>query len=110
MALNKSGVVYEPHDYARRQLTSEELADIVGNAPPASFVNPRSPAFRRLGISHDDLEDEMAIEIMGANNVLVRRPVVVHGDQRIIGLDADAYERLARQQQESGSGEARADG
>ena len=110
MALNQSGVVYEPHDYARRLLTSEELADIVGNAPPATFVNPRSPAFRRLGISHDDLEDEMAIEIMGANNVLVRRPVVVHGDQRIIGLDADAYERLARQQQESGSGEARADG
>ena len=108
MALNQAGVVYEPHDYARRQLTSEELADIVGNAPPASFVNPRSPAFRRLGISHDDLADEVAIDIMGVNNLLVRRPIVVHGDQRIIGFDADAYTRLARQQLESESGEARA--
>ena len=97
--MDRAGVVYEPHDYARRPLTAEELADIVGNARPASFVNPRSPAFRRLGVSHPDLEDASALEIMRENNVVVRRPIVVHGDQRIIGLDADAYERLARHQQ-----------
>ena len=32
------------------------------------------------------------------NNVVVRRPIVVHGDKRIVGLDVDAFERLAREQ------------
>ena len=96
--MDRAGVVYEPYDYARRPLTPEELADIVGSGRASSFLNPRSPAFRKLGIAHQDLDDESAIEIMRQNNVVVRRPIVVHGDQRIIGLDADAYERLARAQ------------
>lgn len=98
MALDEASVDYEPHDYARRPLTPEELADIVGGGSAAAFVNPRSPAFRKLGIPHQDLDEESAIRIMGENNVVVRRPVVVHGDERIIGLDVDAFERLAREQ------------
>lgn len=93
-------MAYEPHDYARRPLTPEELADIVGTGRAASFVNPRSPAFRKLGISHQALDDESAIEVMHENNVIVRRPIVVHGDERIIGLDVGAFERLAREQGE----------
>ena len=98
MALDGAGVAYEPHDYARRPLTPEELADIVGSGSAAAFVNPRSPAFRKLGISHQDLDDASATRIMYENNVVVRRPVVVHGDERIIGLDVEAFERLAREQ------------
>ena len=93
--------MYEPRDYARRPLTPEELADIVGGGSAAAFVNPRSPAFRKLGISHPDLDDESANRIMHENNVVVRRPIVVHGDERIIGLDMDAFERLARAQASS---------
>ena len=93
--------MYGPRDYARRPLTPEELADIVGGGSAAAFVNPRSPAFRKLGISHPDLDDESANRIMHENNVVVRRPIVVHGDERIIGLDVDAFERLARAQASS---------
>jgi len=96
--LDGAGVEYEPHDYARRALTTEELADIVGSGSAVSFVNPRSPAFRKLGIAHQDLDDESALRIMQDNNVVVRRPIVVHGEERIIGLDLDAFERLARAQ------------
>ena len=96
--MDQAGVEYEPRDYARRPLTPEELADIVGGGSAAAFVNPRSPAFRKLGISHQDLDEESATRIMHENNVVVRRPIVVHGDERIIGLDADAFERLAREQ------------
>ena len=93
--------MYEPHDYARRPLNPEELADIVGGGSAAAFVNPRSPAFRKLGIAHQDLDDESASRIMHENNVVVRRPIVVHGHERIIGLDAGAFERLAREQASS---------
>ena len=96
--MDGAGVAYEPHDYARRPLTPEELADIVGSGAAATFVNPRSPAFRKLGIAHQDLDDESALRIMRENNVVVRRPIVVHGEERIIGLDVDAFERLARAQ------------
>lgn len=96
--MDGAGVEYEPHDYARRPLTPEELADIVGSGSAVSFVNPRSPGFRKLGIAHQDLDDESALRIIQENNVVVRRPIVVHGDERIIGLDADAFERLARAQ------------
>ncbi len=96
--MDRAGVEYEPRDYARRPLTPEELADIVGSGAAASFVNPRSPAFRKLGIAHQDLDDESALRIMDENNVVVRRPIVVHGEERIIGLDVDAFERLARAQ------------
>ena len=98
MALDRAGVAYEPHDYARRPLTDEELADIVGSGQAVTYVNPRSPGFRKLGISHQDLDEESAVAIMHENNVIVRRPIVVHGDQRIVGLDVDGYERLARVQ------------
>lgn len=96
--MDGAGVEYEPHDYARRALTTEELADIVGSRSAVSFVNPRSPAFRKLGVAHQDLDDESALRIMQDNNVVVRRPIVVHGEERIIGLDVDAFERLARAQ------------
>ena len=99
--MDGAGVVYEPRDYARRPLTPEELADIVGSGSAAAFVNPRSPAFRKLGISHQDLDGESATRIMRENNVVVRRPIVVHGDERIIGLDVEAFDRLAREQASS---------
>ena len=96
--MDRAGVEYEPRDYARRPLTPEDLADIVGSGSAAAFVNPRSPAFRKLGIAHQDLDDESALRVMDENNVVVRRPIVVRGEERIIGLDVDAFERLARAQ------------
>ncbi len=101
--MNQADVVYEPVDYARRPLTREQLDDIMGGAPPPSFVNARSPSFRNAGIVHEDLSDDQSLEFMLENNASIRRPVVADGDMRIVGFDAQAYEALAQQQKARGS-------
>ena len=101
--MNQAGVTYDPVDYARRPLTRAELDDIMGDEAPASVISQRSPSLRKLGIAHEDLGDEQAIEIMRENNAVIRRPVIVRGDRRIRGFDREAYEQLAREQQASGA-------
>ena len=91
-------MVYEPHDYSSRELTREELDDMLMGMPAKSLVNPRSPTFRRLGITYGDLTDTQAVGIMLEHNVVIHRPVVRYRGERIVGHDTQAYEGLAREQ------------
>lgn len=90
-------MAYEQHDYASRPLTRSELDDILMDTAPQELVSSRSPTFRRLGIPYEELTAEQAIELMLEHNTIVRRPVVRWGKKRIVGLDPDAYEALAKE-------------
>ncbi len=85
----------ERRDYARRALTSDELRELVGPQSPRNLVNPRSPAFRKLGLEIADISEDQALAIMLQDNAIIRRPVIVRGAERIVGFDQVAYAQLA---------------
>jgi len=55
------------------------------------FVSRRSPVFKTRALPASKRE---AIDLMIEQPNLIRRPILVDGDDIVFGFDKDAYERL----------------
>lgn len=58
------------------------------------LLSTRSRRYRELGLAERDLTDEELVDLLAAEPGLWRRPVVVRGDQVVVGYDAAGLEEL----------------
>ena len=67
---------------------------LAGDGHPRDLINPASRAFRALDLALDQISDERAIDLMMSDNSILRRPILLMGDRRIMGFDAEEYRKL----------------
>ena len=79
----------DERDYAKNALTAAELRDLFAGRDPRDFLNPRSPAFKAMGLAGKTLSPENAIALMVKEPNLIKRPIVVAGKEMIAGFDRD---------------------
>ncbi|HXE81257.1 MAG TPA: ArsC/Spx/MgsR family protein [Vicinamibacterales bacterium] len=91
-------------EYLRRRGVDVEERDI-NKTPPAraflerhidakrflDFVSRRSPVFRQRPLPTSKRE---AIDLMVAQPNLIKRPILINGDNVVFGFDRDAYAKL----------------
>jgi len=82
-------VELDERDYAKNALTAAELRDLFAGRDPRDFLNPRSPAFKAMGLAGKTLSPENAIALMVKEPNLIKRPIVVAGKEMIAGFDRD---------------------
>lgn len=58
------------------------------------LLSTRSRRYRELGLAERDLTDEELVDLLAAEPGLWRRPVVVRGDQVVVGYDAAGLEEI----------------
>ena len=80
-------------DYYKTPLTSEELEQLLP-ADPTPMLGTKSPKYKELGLKERKLKKAEAIDLMVADNNLLKRPILVHTKGTIIGFDAVTYENL----------------
>lgn len=80
-------------DYWKQPLTSVEL-DTLLPRDPTPFLGNKSPKFKELGLKDRRLDKAEAVALMVEDNNLLKRPILVHGKDVIIGLDEAAYRTL----------------
>jgi regulatory protein spx len=76
-------------DYARVPLSAAELKDLFAGRDPRDFLNPRSPAFKAMGLPGKSLTVEQAFALMVKEPNLIKRPIVVADKQMIAGFDRE---------------------
>ena len=90
------GAELESRDLDKQALSEQELGELIGARDYKPFLNPRNELYRERNMAGKTPSRAEAIRLMSKNPNLVRRPVVVRGEQIILGLDEAAYRRLLK--------------
>ena len=83
-------------DLDKQPLSEKELNDLIGARDYKLFLNPRNELYRERNMAEETPSREEAIRLMSKNPNLIKRPVVVRGDQIVLGLDVTAYMKLLK--------------
>ena len=90
------GAELESRDLDKQPLSEKELNDLIGDRDYKLFLNPRNELYRERNMARKTPSREEAIRLMSKNPNLIKRPVVVRGDQIVLGLDVTAYMKLLK--------------
>lgn len=90
------GIELDERDYARAPLNAAELKDLFAGRDPRDFLNPRSPAFKAMGLAGKSLTAAQALALMAKEPNLIKRPIVITGKEIIAGFDRDRLRAALR--------------
>jgi arsenate reductase-like glutaredoxin family protein len=90
------GAELESRDLDKQPFSEEELDELIGARDYQSFLNPRNELYRERNMATKTPSRAKAIKLMSSNPNLIKRPVVVRGDQIVLGLDETAYRNLLK--------------
>jgi Spx/MgsR family transcriptional regulator len=93
--LDEQHVTYERRDYFRDRFSREELARILESAglAPRDVLSKRAQAYKEL-VGDRELSDKQLLELMIVEPTLLRRPLVISGQDAVIGFDRVGLERM----------------
>ena len=83
------GAELDERDYAKVPLSASELKELFAGRDPRDFLNPRSPAFKTMGLAGKSLTQEQAFALMAKEPNLIKRPIVVAGKEMVAGFDRE---------------------
>ena len=94
--LQEAGVELEVVEYLNDPPTVEELSQILAalQMEPTDLMRTGEAVYKELGLNAKALSREEAIEIMVQNPVLIQRPIVVKGEQAVIGRPSENIRAL----------------
>jgi arsenate reductase (glutaredoxin) len=93
---NLGGLELDERDYAKAPFTADELRAIFKDRDPRDYLNPRSPAYKALGLAGKSLTADDAIALMLRDSNLLKRPLLIAGKEIITGFDRDRFASLAK--------------
>ena len=86
--LSQKGVPHRERELFKEPMTADEIRGLLRGRPVSDVFATRSPTFKKLGLSDQQLDDEARLRLMTEYPQLIRRPLVTVGDELIVGLDA----------------------
>lgn len=92
--LQSLSVPFEERDMSRRPLSAAEIDALIGSRDVAPFLNPRNELYRERKMKAQPPSRHEAVSLMAENPNLIRRPLLLSGDEIVYGFDPDAYRRL----------------
>jgi arsenate reductase-like glutaredoxin family protein len=86
----------ESRDLDKERLTEAELEELIGGRDYKEFLNSRNELYRERNMKEHPPSRAEAIKLMAKAPNLIRRPIVIHGAEMILGFDEEAYRRLLK--------------
>lgn len=90
------GAELESRDLDKKRLSEAELDALIGARDYKQFLNARNELYRAKNMSEKPPSRAEAIKLMAKTPNLIRRPVVIRGDQIVLGFDEEAYKKLLK--------------
>lgn len=87
--LADAGHVVEPRDLLTAPWTADSLRAFFGDLPVSQWFNRAAPAVKNGEIDPDAVSAEQALALMLERPLLIRRPLMQVGEQRMCGFEAD---------------------
>jgi Spx/MgsR family transcriptional regulator len=92
--LEKLGAELELRNLDTQTLSEAELDELIGDRDHRKFLNTRNEMYRTRNMKDNPPGRAEAIKLMAKNPNLIRRPVVIRGEEIVLGHDEDAFRRL----------------
>ena len=93
--LSQAGVELIERDFFADPFTLDELKDMIGARSASDFFSWRSPSFRKMGLSRDEMTEDQMLDLMVGEPRLIRRPLIhTHDGDLIVGTDKKAMSAL----------------
>ncbi len=94
--LDERAAPYVFHDYKAEGVTADRLKDWAAKVGWEKLVNRAGTTFRKLpDVAKTDLDEAKAIALMVANPSLIKRPVLIRGDEILVGFKPEDYAGMA---------------
>jgi arsenate reductase (glutaredoxin) len=93
---NLGGVELDERDYAKAPFSADELRAIFKDCDPRDYLNPRSPAYKAMGLAGKSLTRDDAIALLLRDSNLLKRPIVIAGKEIVTGFDRQRLLALAQ--------------
>jgi nitrogenase-associated protein len=92
--LRSKGLEVEVRDLLDEPWTRESLLPFFGSRPVAEWFNTAAPAIKYGDLDPHRQTREQALELMLAQPLLIRRPLIRFGEQFMVGFDLVALNAL----------------
>lgn len=96
--LEEQGVEFKRRDYFRDRFTRDELESLLQRAglTPRDVLSTRSRAYQQLDLANLDPGDDELLDLMIAEPTLLKRPIVISGDQHVVGFSKPQLDALVQ--------------
>jgi Spx/MgsR family transcriptional regulator len=94
--LRDLGVQLQERDLGKEPLSEAELQALIGNAEVTDFLNTRSASYRAHGFKHQPPTKTQAIQLMVQDPNLIKRPIIVKGNVKVVGFDEAKLHAIMR--------------
>ena len=84
----------ERRDLENHRLSEAELDALIGDRDYLRFLNPRNELYRSKNMKEKPPARAQAIAMMAKVPNLIRRPVVIRGNQLVLGFDEEEFKKL----------------
>jgi Spx/MgsR family transcriptional regulator len=92
--LERLGVELELRNLDTERLNETELDKLMGKRDHRKFLNTRNELYRSRRMKDKPPGRAEAIKLMAKNPNLIRRPVVIRGEEIVLGHDEDAFRKM----------------
>ena len=89
--LRELGADVDERDMSKNPLSAEEVRSLIGDRDLIPFLNPKNEQYREQGMKKNPPSKEEAISLMAANANLIKRPLLVDGDNIVFGANEEVY-------------------
>lgn len=90
------GTELDRRDLDKERLDEAELDKLIGTRDYRQFLNPRSELYRAKNMKEKPPTRLEAIKLIAKVPNLIRRPVVIRGDQIVLGFDEESFKKLLK--------------
>lgn len=92
--LRSSGCTLIERNLLEHGLDADALRSFMGDTKVTDWFNPAAPAIKNGEIVPETLDEEAALELLMGNPILIRRPLMVIGSEKLCGFDADKVSQV----------------
>lgn len=91
-------IKFDERDFFKSPFTRDELSRLLARSrlTPRAVLSTQSPSFRALNVDADKLSDDQILEMMIREPRLIRRPLIVSGNESVIGFDKNKLTALRK--------------
>ena len=87
-------MAFEEREYGKNPFTEKELRDLIGDEPVANILNSRNELYRARNMKQKPPSKEEAIKLILKEQNLLKRPVIVKGNKKLLGFNESEVAKL----------------
>ncbi len=92
--LRDSGYRLVERNLLHHGMSKKELYSFVEDRPVSEWFNPNAPQIKKGSLNPDSLSKEEALELIFAEPILIKRPLMLVNKERVCGFEQEKLPRL----------------